>query len=244
MRTTANICDPDGVLSEQSRYRLDHDLKQLETRTRQDYGRSFCDKKGVTAAMAVAKHVKGGTTEAVETMANDMLRKWTLDPQCKKAVVIVVSTDDMKFWVARDDKVPVYADEFTQLFMQQVSDTFFNGSSNFFISEISLPTRKLSASAYEHSARHLGEGSFEARISASTESRKRRKPGTRWSEQLRRRRFRRQTGRRFQDALNSRLVLALPHRRHHPASLLLLLHLLLLLPWTRWRRKQCTEAAH
>ncbi|CAI2354731.1 unnamed protein product [Caenorhabditis sp. 36 PRJEB53466] len=119
MRTTANICDPDEVLSEQSRYRLDHDLKQLESRTRQDYGKTFCDKKGVTAAMAVARHVKGGTTEAVEAMANDMLRKWTLDPQCKKAVVIVVSTDDMKFWVARDDKVPVYADEFTQIFMQQ-----------------------------------------------------------------------------------------------------------------------------
>ncbi|CAO4379860.1 unnamed protein product [Caenorhabditis nigoni] len=121
MRTTANICDPDGVLTEQSRYRLDHDLKQLESRTRQDNARTFCDKKGVTAAMAVAKHVKGGTTEAVENMANDMLRKWTLDPQCKKAVVIVVSTDDMKFWVARDDKVPVYADEFTQIFMQQKS---------------------------------------------------------------------------------------------------------------------------
>ncbi|CAJ0589354.1 unnamed protein product [Cylicocyclus nassatus] len=119
MRTTANICDPDGVLSEQARYRLDHDLKQLESRTRQDYGRTFCDKKGVTAAMAIARHVKGGSTEAVKNMANEMLRKWTLDPQCQKAVVFVVSTDDQKFWVARDDKVPVYGDEFTQIFMQQ-----------------------------------------------------------------------------------------------------------------------------
>ncbi|KAK6045262.1 hypothetical protein COOONC_17233 [Cooperia oncophora] len=49
-------------------------------------------------------------------MANDMLARWTLDPQCQKAVVFVVSTDDMKFWVARDDKVPVYADEFTDIF--------------------------------------------------------------------------------------------------------------------------------
>ncbi|KAK6758684.1 hypothetical protein RB195_016109 [Necator americanus] len=119
MKTTANICDPDGVLSEQARYRLDHDLKQLESRTRQDGARTFCDKKGVTAAMAVARHVKGGSTEAVKTMANDMLRRWTLDPQCQKAVVFVVSTDDQKFWVARDDKVPVYADEFTEIFMQQ-----------------------------------------------------------------------------------------------------------------------------
>ncbi|VDN31164.1 unnamed protein product [Cylicostephanus goldi] len=50
MRTTANICDPDGVLSEQARYRLDHDLKQLER---------------VTAAMAIARHVKGASTEVV-----------------------------------------------------------------------------------------------------------------------------------------------------------------------------------
>uniref|UniRef100_A0A7I4YWJ5 TPM_phosphatase domain-containing protein n=1 Tax=Haemonchus contortus TaxID=6289 RepID=A0A7I4YWJ5_HAECO len=121
MKTTANICDPDGVLSEQARYRLDHDLKQLESRTRQDHAKSFCEKKGVTAAMAVARHVKGGSTEAVKKMANDMLRKWTLDPQCQKAVVFVVSTDDMKFWVARDDRVPVYADEFTEIFNQQKS---------------------------------------------------------------------------------------------------------------------------
>ncbi|CAB3398924.1 unnamed protein product [Caenorhabditis bovis] len=121
MDNSANICDPDEVLDKKMRYRLDHDLRQLESRTRQDNARTFCDKKGVTAAMAIARHVKGGTTEAVETMANDMLRKWTLDAQCKKAVVIVVSTDDMKFWVARDDKVPVYADEFTQLFMEQRS---------------------------------------------------------------------------------------------------------------------------
>ena len=52
-------------------------------------------------------------------MANAMLGSWTLDAQCHKAIVIVVSTEDAKFWVARDDKVPVYAAEFTELFMQQ-----------------------------------------------------------------------------------------------------------------------------
>lgn len=35
MKTTANICDPDQVLSEQERYRLNHELHQLESRTRQ-----------------------------------------------------------------------------------------------------------------------------------------------------------------------------------------------------------------
>ncbi|GMR59480.1 hypothetical protein PMAYCL1PPCAC_29675, partial [Pristionchus mayeri] len=119
MKTSAHICDPDGVLDESSRYRIDHDLKQLESRTRQDMARTFCDKKGVTAAMAVARKVQGGSQEAVKAMANDMLRKWTLDPQCQKAIVIVVSVDDAKFWVARDDKVPVYAEEFTELFMKE-----------------------------------------------------------------------------------------------------------------------------
>ncbi|CAD6186928.1 unnamed protein product [Caenorhabditis auriculariae] len=98
MLTTANICDPDEVLTEQARYRLDHDLKQLESRTRQDGGRTFCDKKGVTAAMAVARRVKGGSTEEVKRMANEMLQRWTLDQQCQKAVVIVVSTEDKKFF--------------------------------------------------------------------------------------------------------------------------------------------------
>ncbi|GMT10885.1 hypothetical protein PFISCL1PPCAC_2182, partial [Pristionchus fissidentatus] len=119
MKMSAHICDPDGVLDESSRYRLDHDLKQLESRTRQDMARTFCDKKGVTASMAIARRVQGGSQEAVKMMANDMLRKWTLDPQCQKAIVIVVSVDDAKFWVARDDKVPVYAEEFTELFMKE-----------------------------------------------------------------------------------------------------------------------------
>lgn len=35
MRTTASICDPDGILTEAERYRLNHELGQLESRTRQ-----------------------------------------------------------------------------------------------------------------------------------------------------------------------------------------------------------------
>ena len=50
-----------------------------------------------------------------------MLRKWDLDRQCQKAVVIVLATEDRKFWVARGDRVPVYAGEFTELFEQQKS---------------------------------------------------------------------------------------------------------------------------
>ncbi|VDK81847.1 unnamed protein product [Onchocerca ochengi] len=91
MRTTSNICDPDEVLTEQQRYRLNHELHQLESRTRQ----------------------------AVKEMANQILRKWTLDKQCQKSVVFVIATEDRRFWVARDARVPVYAQEFTQMFNDQ-----------------------------------------------------------------------------------------------------------------------------
>uniref|UniRef100_A0A914P5N9 TPM domain-containing protein n=1 Tax=Panagrolaimus davidi TaxID=227884 RepID=A0A914P5N9_9BILA len=120
MKTTSSICDPDGVLTEAERYRLNHELNQLEARTRQDHGGTFCEKKGVTGALAVAKHFRGGSEAAVKAVANEILKKWDLDRQCQKAVVIVMSTEDRKFWVARDDRVPIYAGEFTDLFNAQV----------------------------------------------------------------------------------------------------------------------------
>ena len=58
--------------------------------------------------------------QSVKAVANEILAKWDLDRQCQKAVVIVMATEDRKFWVARDDKVPIYAGEFTDLFNAQV----------------------------------------------------------------------------------------------------------------------------
>ncbi|KAE9547660.1 hypothetical protein FO519_009129 [Halicephalobus sp. NKZ332] len=121
MKTTASICDPDKVLSESQRYRLNHELNQLEARTRQDHAGNFCEKKGVTGAMAVAKHFRGGSEQTVKAAANEMLRKWDLDRQCQKSVVIVLATEDRKFWVARGERVPIYAGDFTELFNQQKS---------------------------------------------------------------------------------------------------------------------------
>ncbi|VDO59178.1 unnamed protein product [Onchocerca flexuosa] len=63
MRTTSNICDPDEVLTEQQRYRLNHELHQLESRTRQDHAPDFCQKKGITAAMAIIKHIRGNSDQ-------------------------------------------------------------------------------------------------------------------------------------------------------------------------------------
>uniref|UniRef100_A0A915PRU2 TPM domain-containing protein n=1 Tax=Setaria digitata TaxID=48799 RepID=A0A915PRU2_9BILA len=119
MRTTSNLCDPDEVLTDSQRYRLNHELHQLEARTRQDHAPDFCQKKGITAAMAIVKHIRGNSEEAVKEMANQILRKWSLDNQCQKSVVFVVATEDRRFWVARDPRVPVYAQEFTQIFSAQ-----------------------------------------------------------------------------------------------------------------------------
>uniref|UniRef100_A0A1I7VTW6 TPM_phosphatase domain-containing protein n=1 Tax=Loa loa TaxID=7209 RepID=A0A1I7VTW6_LOALO len=119
MRTTSNICDPDEVLTDSQRYRLNHELHQLESRTRQDHASDFCQKKGITAAMAIVKHIQGNSDAAVKEMANQILRKWSLDKQCQKSVVFVVATEDHRFWVARDARVPVYAQEFTQIFNSQ-----------------------------------------------------------------------------------------------------------------------------
>lgn len=62
--------------------------------------------------------------KAVKEMANEILRQWTLDNQCQKSVVFVAATDDRRFWVARDAHVPVYAQEFTQIFSSQVNYNF------------------------------------------------------------------------------------------------------------------------
>lgn len=119
MKSTSSICDPDAVLTESQRYRINYEVNQLEARTRQVHGTTFCEKKGIVAAIALAKHVRGGSENAVKMMANDILRRWNLDRQCSKSLVIVVATEDRKFWVARDSRVPVYAAEFTDIFNNQ-----------------------------------------------------------------------------------------------------------------------------
>ncbi|KAI1724050.1 modulator of levamisole receptor-1 domain-containing protein [Ditylenchus destructor] len=119
MKSPSAICDPDAVLSEAQRYRINYEMTQLEARTRQVHGSNFCEKKGIVAAIALAKHVRGASENAVKMMANDILRKWSLDKQCSKSLVIVVATEDRKFWVARDSRVPVYATEFTDIFNAQ-----------------------------------------------------------------------------------------------------------------------------
>jgi hypothetical protein len=73
LRSAGQLCDPDSVLNEQERYRLNHELSRLESRTYQEFGRDFCEKKGLNAVIGLAKNVKGGT-EAVRLLPNGLTK--------------------------------------------------------------------------------------------------------------------------------------------------------------------------
>ncbi|ETN74729.1 hypothetical protein NECAME_12776 [Necator americanus] len=54
MRSRSNVCDPDEVLSESDRYRLNNELTRLASRT-ESTGNSFCTKKGMDAVLAITR---------------------------------------------------------------------------------------------------------------------------------------------------------------------------------------------
>jgi hypothetical protein len=72
LRSAGNLCDPDGILTEEQRYRINHELSRLESKTYQEFGRNFCEKKGLTGVIGLAKQVKGGTEADVRKMATDL----------------------------------------------------------------------------------------------------------------------------------------------------------------------------
>lgn len=119
LRSAGHLCDPDGILQEGERYRINHELSRLESKTYQEFGRNFCEKKGLTGVIGLAKNVKGGTESDVRRMATELRQRWGLDQQCMKGLVVIVSIEDRKYWVSRDSKVPVYAGEFSEILNAQ-----------------------------------------------------------------------------------------------------------------------------
>ncbi|KAI6199857.1 hypothetical protein M3Y96_00671700 [Aphelenchoides besseyi] len=119
LRSAGQLCDPDGVLSEDERYRLNHELTRLESQTYQEFGRDFCEKKGLNTVILLAKNVKGGTEQDVRRMATELRQRWNLDQQCSKSAVMLLAVEDRKFWVSRDARVPVYAQEFSEILTNQ-----------------------------------------------------------------------------------------------------------------------------
>uniref|UniRef100_A0A1I7X5E6 COesterase domain-containing protein n=1 Tax=Heterorhabditis bacteriophora TaxID=37862 RepID=A0A1I7X5E6_HETBA len=111
MKSVSNVCDPDMVLTESERYRLHSELTRMTTRTEQS-GNTFCDKKGVDAVLAISK-------QASQKFANSLNQIWNLDPQCKKSVVFVLSSDDRKLYMASGEHAGMDSAEFQAITSSQ-----------------------------------------------------------------------------------------------------------------------------
>ncbi|KAJ1373613.1 hypothetical protein KIN20_036073 [Parelaphostrongylus tenuis] len=92
MRSVSNVCDPDEVLNEGDRYRLNNELQRISARTGSG-GSSYCDRKGVDAVLAIVK-------QGSQQFANDLSKLWHMDDQCKRSTIFLLSGDDRKLYFA------------------------------------------------------------------------------------------------------------------------------------------------
>ncbi|VDO24933.1 unnamed protein product [Haemonchus placei] len=86
MKSASSVCDPDEVLSMESRYRLNNDLQRISVRTERAGG-AFCDRKGTDAILAIVR-------QGSQQLVNDLSRLWHMDDQCKKGIIFLLSSDD------------------------------------------------------------------------------------------------------------------------------------------------------
>uniref|UniRef100_A0A0N5AF53 TPM_phosphatase domain-containing protein n=1 Tax=Syphacia muris TaxID=451379 RepID=A0A0N5AF53_9BILA len=113
MKSPTNICDPDQVISQNDRYRLDNALKQIGYKSKAQ-GTNFCDTKGVQAVLAISKK---GPVEAAKQLNN----AWKLDEQCKKSVVFFLSADDHKLYYSGAENTGLSESEFRNIVAKEQS---------------------------------------------------------------------------------------------------------------------------
>uniref|UniRef100_A0A7E4VV35 TPM_phosphatase domain-containing protein n=1 Tax=Panagrellus redivivus TaxID=6233 RepID=A0A7E4VV35_PANRE len=94
MRAVSNVCDPDQVLSESSRYRFNQELQQMAKRTERVTG-SFCDRQGFEPLLLIAH-------EGTQELADAINEKWNLDGHCKKSVIFFLSALDHSFYYSTE----------------------------------------------------------------------------------------------------------------------------------------------
>ncbi|KAK6750869.1 hypothetical protein RB195_002687 [Necator americanus] len=104
MRSRSNVCDPDEVLSESDRYRLNNELTRLASRT-ESTGNSFCTKKGMDAVLAI-------TRQGTQQLANGLRDLWHMDDQCKKSAIFLLSADDRTLYFAPQPNTALKEAEF------------------------------------------------------------------------------------------------------------------------------------
>uniref|UniRef100_A0A0N4ZRV3 TPM_phosphatase domain-containing protein n=1 Tax=Parastrongyloides trichosuri TaxID=131310 RepID=A0A0N4ZRV3_PARTI len=94
MKSIANICDPDEVLSFSDRYRLDYELRKLNERTTGTSG-SHCKITGIKAVLAIASDVN-------QNFADQLNKNWNLDGQCKKSVIFVLDSGTNRLYYSTE----------------------------------------------------------------------------------------------------------------------------------------------
>ncbi|MFH4981600.1 hypothetical protein AB6A40_008309 [Gnathostoma spinigerum] len=107
MRSFSSVCDPDKILTEAERYRLNNDIVRLAARSSSHQG-DFCQKRGIEAILAV-------TRKGSEQMAKDLNERWNLDEQCKKSVIFVLSADDRKLYYSGKENTELSDAEFKSI---------------------------------------------------------------------------------------------------------------------------------
>ncbi|EYB86117.1 hypothetical protein Y032_0285g1350 [Ancylostoma ceylanicum] len=107
MRSASNVCDPDEVLSESSRYRLNAELTRMASRTETN-GNTFCTKKGMDAVLAI-------TRQGSQQLADGLRNLWHMDDQCKRSAVFLLSADDRRLYFAPQSNTVLKEAEFQSI---------------------------------------------------------------------------------------------------------------------------------
>ncbi|CAG9530408.1 unnamed protein product [Cercopithifilaria johnstoni] len=112
LKSKGYVCDPDKQLTIQERYRLNNDLLQLSRRTLGGQGANFCTIKGVDATLLITK-------QGNEQLARELNTLWAIDRQCKKSVILVLSTNDHRLYYAVDEHSPISVNDFEKAISEQ-----------------------------------------------------------------------------------------------------------------------------
>ncbi|VDN59215.1 unnamed protein product [Dracunculus medinensis] len=103
MRSISHICDPNEVLSESDRYRLNNILVRMNGGSTGSI--NFCASKGLDATLII---VKQGTKQFADQLRNN----WKLDEQCKKSALFLLSSNDRKFYFSSDANSVISENDF------------------------------------------------------------------------------------------------------------------------------------
>lgn len=172
MSEATTVCDPDEILDEEERVDLRNDASIFEylTTNMVPFNTSsnvsaFCQSRGYTAGIAIMRNVEGGTKEAIQSLARNLLKTWRLDERCKKALIIALAVDDRIFSVVKAENVDIDIDSFTKFFDAE--------SENFHQSEIKSALANIMKRAVQRmieSSGVMGETTTEGSIVEATDS--------------------------------------------------------------------------